>query len=346
MVTLAAVRLLASGDARLTFDTVSTWLLVAGFAVANAAILAMPIRLWTAPRPATLALAFIVSAAWPLSGYPLPAAILATIAAGLSLGRDRRCRGGRRVGGFWPATLLAAVAAVTVCAGMATATTHPIQRHTAPAATAHRVPAPSLDLGAASPIDASPCARPPPRHTRTLPVRGARGPRRSRSLRSRLLRRAGREALRGRVGQPPRGRPEGLRRPRALARRLCADRLEPAAGPRGRDGGDDRDGPSRPRCPRPRLRDRAAVQRHVATPARARRMERDRTPRARARRQCLPLNVDFIDNLVRLDRHTTASMAVRLAWPRARGSVPDGVPPSVARGRARRTHSWRQMRQD
>ena len=48
---------------------------------------------WTPLRPATLVLAFVVSVAWPLSGFPLVAAVLATVAVGLKLARDRRCPG-------------------------------------------------------------------------------------------------------------------------------------------------------------------------------------------------------------------------------------------------------------
>ena len=364
MVTFAAVRLLASGDARLTFDSVSTLLLVAGFAVAYAAILAMPIRLWTAPRPATLVLAFVVSVAWPLSGYPVPAAIVATIAVGLSLGRDSRCPGGLRVSGGWPAGLLAAVAAVTVCAGLATAKTHPVPPPTAPAATAHPVPAPSLDLGAESEIDASPVhpdptadapeptpsAAPEADTPEPAPSPAPEAPRRS-PPRPRRPRAADRDArpnrrpVRGAQGRHARytahdGHARGRARHTAHSRRartlpvrdarraggaetfvrdyyaaLDAKRFDDAwaslspsvqkafgglahwragyaqtvsstaAGPRGRDRGHDHDGPSRPHCPRPRLRSEQRFSVTWQLQREADESERDRTPRARARRQ-------------------------------------------------------------
>ena len=51
--TAAALRLLFSGDARMTFDLASSALLLAGFAIGVAATLTVPNR-WLTPRPATL----------------------------------------------------------------------------------------------------------------------------------------------------------------------------------------------------------------------------------------------------------------------------------------------------
>jgi hypothetical protein len=144
VLTLAALRLIFSGDGRLSFDGVATVLLAASFAAAYAATLAVPTRLWTQPRPATLVLAFVVSMAWPQSGYPLPAAVLATVAVGLSLARDRRCPGDRGVRGGWTAAGLAAVATILGGTGLVIATTHPL-----PSAGATRPsPAQKLDFGA------------------------------------------------------------------------------------------------------------------------------------------------------------------------------------------------------
>ena len=121
--TLAALRLLFSGGGRMTFSLTASALLLAGFAVAVVAALAVPNR-WTAPRPATLVLAAIVSAAWPISGYPIPVAAAALVVVGLALAHDVRASGGRRVRGALAPTLLAAAAGALVIAGVALAQTH------------------------------------------------------------------------------------------------------------------------------------------------------------------------------------------------------------------------------
>ena len=72
VLTLAALRLLFSGDGRLSFGGLASVLLVASFAAAYAATLAVPTRLWTAPRAATLVLAFVVSAGLAAVGLPAP----------------------------------------------------------------------------------------------------------------------------------------------------------------------------------------------------------------------------------------------------------------------------------
>jgi hypothetical protein len=151
--TLAALRLLFSGDGRMTFSLASSALLLAGFAVAVAATLALPNR-FTAPRPATLALAAIVSAAWPISGHPVPAAAVAVVVIGLALACDIRFPGGRRVRGTLACQLLAACAGVLVVAGLALAETHRTDREPARAAARPLQP----NGGTAAATDAAPGA--------------------------------------------------------------------------------------------------------------------------------------------------------------------------------------------
>ena len=94
-------------------------LLAISFAMTNAAVLMLATRGWAALRPATLALAIVVSIVWPLSGVPLPAALVAVLAIGLALGHDRRIPGGRRITG-WPApAALLVVAAMFAIVGAA-----------------------------------------------------------------------------------------------------------------------------------------------------------------------------------------------------------------------------------
>ena len=125
--TAAALRLLFSGDGRMTFDLEASALLLAGFAVSVAATMTVPNR-WVTPRPATLLLAAIVSAAWPLSGYPFPAAIAAVVAVGLALAHDIRHPGGPRVRGTVALALLAGFATAFMLGGLALAETHRTDR--------------------------------------------------------------------------------------------------------------------------------------------------------------------------------------------------------------------------
>jgi hypothetical protein len=122
---VTAFRLLGSGDVRLELGGPPAVLLAVAFASAAAAALLFLTRDWAPPRFGTLALAFVVSIAWPLSGIALPAALIAVLAVGLALGRDRRSGGGRRVTG-WPAiAAFASAALVLALAGAAIAKTHP-----------------------------------------------------------------------------------------------------------------------------------------------------------------------------------------------------------------------------
>ena len=168
VLTAAALRLVLSGDARLTFGGAATALLAVGYGAAYAAALAAPTRLWTPLRPATLVLAFVVSVAWPLSGFPLVAAVLATLAVGLKLARDRRCPpAGHRVRGGTPAALLAVLATGLVITGLALAGTHPVE----PPAASSEIAAPKLDLG----VHGSPfaTAAPVPTPKPSTPSKGA-----------------------------------------------------------------------------------------------------------------------------------------------------------------------------
>ena len=71
---ITAVRLLGSGDARLDLGGPPAVLLAVAFAAGNVAALLFLTRDWAPPRVVTVALAFVVAMAWPLSGIPLPAA--------------------------------------------------------------------------------------------------------------------------------------------------------------------------------------------------------------------------------------------------------------------------------
>ena len=122
---IAALRLLGSDDVRLDLGGLPAVLLAVAFAAATVAALLFLTRQWAAPRVPTVLLAVVVSIAWPLSGIPFPAALIAIVAVGLALGRDRRCAGGVRVSGPNPVVALAVAAALLAIAGAATATTHP-----------------------------------------------------------------------------------------------------------------------------------------------------------------------------------------------------------------------------
>ena len=133
--TLAAIRLLASGHVRLQFGDLATALMAVSFAVTYTALLLALTRNWAALRPSTLILAVVGSLAWPLSGLPLPAALLVTIAVGLSLGRDHRTPGGHRVRGTWPVGVLSVAALTLVIAGVALAEANSPRREAATATT-------------------------------------------------------------------------------------------------------------------------------------------------------------------------------------------------------------------
>ena len=123
---IAASRLMFAGDARLTFDALSRGLITVALAIAYAAALAAPIWPWPARRAATLALAAVVTAAWPLSGIPLPAALVATAVIALALVIDYRAPGGLRATDWLLAGPLALIATVAAIAGAALADTRPI----------------------------------------------------------------------------------------------------------------------------------------------------------------------------------------------------------------------------
>jgi outer membrane biosynthesis protein TonB len=118
-------RLLGTNDVQLELGGPPAVLLAVAFATATVAALLFLTRNWAPPRIGTVVLAFVVSIAWPLSGVALPAALVAFLAIGLALGRDRRSGGGRRVTG-WPAVgAFATAALVLAIAGAAIADTHP-----------------------------------------------------------------------------------------------------------------------------------------------------------------------------------------------------------------------------
>ena len=132
---ITAVRLFGSGDARLDLGGPPAVVLAVAFAAGNVAALLFLTRDWGPPRVVTAALAFVVAMAWPLSGIPLPAALLAIVAIGLALGRDRRVVGGRRVTGWGPLGALAAAGVTLAIAGAALAESHPVKPPTPAAPT-------------------------------------------------------------------------------------------------------------------------------------------------------------------------------------------------------------------
>ena len=177
--------------------------------------------------------------AWPLSGIPLPAALLAIVAIGLALGRDRRVVGGRRVTGWGPLGALAAAGVALAIAGAALAESHPVKPPT-PAA-----------LSEAAPTG----GRTPDERGRER-ARSADHERRSRARATRTATRAQRSAP-GRSGPAHGDAPDGAtgKRPERL------DRRDGANGPTGET-------PTRPAKP-----DRARLDR------RGRRKRRDRLDR-------------------------------------------------------------------
>ena len=306
--TAAALRLLFSGDTRMTFDLASSALLLAGFAVGVAATLAVPNR-WVTPRPATLLLAAIVSAAWPLSGYPLPAALGAVVAVGLALAHDIRRPGGAACGQV--ATAVLAGSRPRSCSRTRVAETHRIDQQPARARTRGRGqpgarrrtptprPTPAARAGLTARLDdAGALARPPaasraPSQHRAAPRPPGRGRRDAR----------GRPARRDDAGRPtPRRR---RRRPSHDAAPADAPsrtrRAATAAGARRRPA------TTRP-PPRPRAHARATVRALARTPPhraatgsrglRPRLLRRSSTPsasRPRGRRSPPPSSEAFGD---------------------------------------------------
>lgn len=177
---LAMFRLAFSGDERLTFGGSASVLVTLGLALAYAGALAFPAWPWTARRPATLLLAAVVTVAWPLSGFPLPAALAAIVAVALALARDHRTPGGRRAAGPWTGVALVCAGIAATTAGLAVAEGHKLHRetssaqHGAPGANTHESPARNTPADAApgpsaTEAPASPGARtpePPAEHTR------------------------------------------------------------------------------------------------------------------------------------------------------------------------------------
>ena len=137
---ITAFRLLGSGDARLDLGGPPAVLLAVAFAAVNVAALLLLTREWAPPRAVTAAFAFVVAMAWPLSGIPLLAGLLAIVAIGLALGRDRRIGGGRRITGWGPPGALAAAGVALAIAGAALAESHPTQPPK-PAAVSEAAPA-------------------------------------------------------------------------------------------------------------------------------------------------------------------------------------------------------------
>lgn len=140
-----SIRLIGSGLARLDFGGAPAALLAVAFATAT--IAALVVLTWDSPRPraGTAALAFVLCAAWPLSGIPLPAALIAMLVVGVALARDRRIAGGRRVGGWAALGGFTAAALVLAIAAAAIAETHPAAppRALAPTPTLDAEPAPA-----------------------------------------------------------------------------------------------------------------------------------------------------------------------------------------------------------
>jgi hypothetical protein len=162
----ACITLLAAGGEKLQLGRGGAIVLAVAFACVNAATV---IAAGRGARPVTVFLVLVLSCAWPLSGLPLPAAALATVAMGLAIARDRRSSDGR-VSGWVPIAALATPAAVLTVVALAGASVHhrsPAPRPQTPGLLpagqpAANAPADSTPLtGDVPPTDATPKTTPP-----------------------------------------------------------------------------------------------------------------------------------------------------------------------------------------
>ena len=98
-------------------------MLALAFAVATAAALVVLTRSWAAPRPVTLLLTVAATLAWPLSGIPIGALVIAILAVGLAAARDRLSPGGLRIDGVAAPCLLVVLGLALTVIGAASADT-------------------------------------------------------------------------------------------------------------------------------------------------------------------------------------------------------------------------------
>ncbi len=140
----AAIRLVASGHDRLKLDpgSAAIVLLLLGFAFADAAALVALSGRRHPLRPVTVIGALLLALGWPLSGFPLPAALFATLALALVLTVEGRRRGGARMPTVATSAALAVVAACLTGAGLAGAITSDVK---------HPLPSPVANSAAGTP---------------------------------------------------------------------------------------------------------------------------------------------------------------------------------------------------
>ena len=118
---VVAARLLIAGSPGIDVGGPTLVLLALGFALADATALALLARTCGGARNGTIALAAIVSLAWPLSGHVLIAVPLAILAVTLAVFHDITSPGGGRVTTWSAYSLLAALALIPTLAGAVSA---------------------------------------------------------------------------------------------------------------------------------------------------------------------------------------------------------------------------------
>lgn len=127
---VAVLALLDSGHERLEVGSgsLTVFLVAGGLACVNAALLIALALNGRALRPITVVLAFVLAAAWPLSGIVLPAAIVATLATGLAVAHDRRRPGAGPCVGWQAAVALGVTGLALSVAGLAGARTSDVHK--------------------------------------------------------------------------------------------------------------------------------------------------------------------------------------------------------------------------
>jgi hypothetical protein len=131
---VAAGRLLASGHDGLSLDRGSTGplFLACGFGFATAAALIAGNGRAHRLRHTTIVIALTLAAAWPLSGFAIPAALLATVAIGLAAAYDRFRPPSHAAPPVPAGVLLAIVGAGLMISGLAGARTRDLHPRPAP----------------------------------------------------------------------------------------------------------------------------------------------------------------------------------------------------------------------
>ena len=159
---VAAARLLGSGHDGLSLERGSTGplFLAAGFGFATAAALIGFHAGFNRGRlrHTTIVIALTLAAAWPLSGFALPAALIATVAIGLAAAYDRFRAPTRAAPPIPAGILLTVVATGLMVSGLAAARTHDL--HPRPTPTPAATPGGGEPLLGAPAADGTPSATP------------------------------------------------------------------------------------------------------------------------------------------------------------------------------------------